>query len=427
MPENKYEYMKQSKNCMAASAAPAEKQVSPPSGKIDGQGKPKDSATSSIFKKNHNFAEVFNRTLFTECPVLEEELVEQDIKETTLLRVTEDAHTTLTQYRDVVKGVKREQILAILGIENQELQDYQMAFRALEMDFINYARQIREISEQHTKEYRRRKQMRQSETERDPLSAAEEEVSRMSLPDAAGYLGRFYKEDRIVPCITLVIYWGEEPWQGPRKLSDLFIESEWSALASDYQMHLLEVKNISENSLAEYSPELRAIFGFVKYANDKNLLHTFMDKNRDDFKTVSETALDAIEVLTHSKDLKNAREKKLEEIHSDRGLVLSGENSMDKAGGTNMANAIDELFNDLREEGIEKGIEQGIEQGREEQRVFTERERQRAEAAEQRVSAAERMAEAAERKAAQAEQIICELQARLALYEASDQTAVSRN
>ncbi|MCD7744633.1 MAG: hypothetical protein LUI13_04995 [Lachnospiraceae bacterium] len=81
-----------------------------------------------------------------------EDLSAEDTKESALLRVTKDTHTTLTQYRDVVKTLNHGQPLAILGIENQSESNYQMPFRVFEFDFVNYARQIQEISDRHEME-----------------------------------------------------------------------------------------------------------------------------------------------------------------------------------------------------------------------------------------------------------------------------------
>ena len=116
-------------------------------GKIAGQGMKKDSVTTLLFQANNeNFAELFNRTLLADEPVMPEELGEENIKETAYLRVTKEAGgTTLVQYRDVAKGVRNERIFAVLGIENQSEIDYAMPFRVLELDFVNYARQMQII------------------------------------------------------------------------------------------------------------------------------------------------------------------------------------------------------------------------------------------------------------------------------------------
>ena len=64
-------------------------------GKIAGQGMKKDSVTTLLFQANNeNFAELFNRTLLADEPVVPEELGEENIKETAYLRVTKEAGGT---------------------------------------------------------------------------------------------------------------------------------------------------------------------------------------------------------------------------------------------------------------------------------------------------------------------------------------------
>ena len=36
------------------------------------------------------------------------------------------------------------------------------------------------------------------------------------------YLSRFRKKDRLIPIISLVFYYGSEPWDGPVDLYDMF-------------------------------------------------------------------------------------------------------------------------------------------------------------------------------------------------------------
>ena len=104
----------------------------------------KDSSTTLLFKtSNENFAELFNRTMSDFDQLRPEDLSEEDIKEAAYLRITKaDSGTALVQYRDVVKSARNGRIFAILGIEQQSEVDYAMPFRVLELDFVNYARQV---------------------------------------------------------------------------------------------------------------------------------------------------------------------------------------------------------------------------------------------------------------------------------------------
>lgn len=314
---------------------PVKKKVLRRNGKIAGQSTGKDTATTLLFKtKNENFAELFNRSLFGREMIKPDELEDEDIKEAALLKITEDGKTALVQYRDVVKGVKDGRTLAILGVENQSDIDYHMPFRILEVDFVNYARQVRTIEEQHLEEWK----------------DSEGKIYRPKTITAGEYLGRFLKTDKILPCITLVVYWGEEPWEGPKKLSDMFADGPWSAYAWDLKMNILDVCRMTDEEICSYTSELRTVFGFRKYARNKESLKTFIDMNQEYFSNVSETALNAMSELTHSPEL--------------RGLKESEHRTQE--GGFDVCSGIREMIEDGRKEGIEAGTKSGrTEQARE--------------------------------------------------------------
>ena len=298
-------------------------------GKIAGQGMKKDSVTTLLFQANNeNFAELFNRTLLADEPVVPEELGEENIKETAYLRVTKEAGgTTLVQYRDVAKGVRNERIFAVLGIENQSEIDYAMPFRVLELDFVNYARQMQSIRERHEAEWKT-------------------EGGRMHRPPgitAGEYLGRFLKTDRIVRCVTLVVYWGEEPWDGPIRLSDLFETGTEAPCAVQVELNLLDVCRMSDEEICGYAGELRTVFGFRKYAENREKLGAFITGNREHFSNVSETAMNALEELTHSPELKKIRTRKYQTTE----------------GGYNMCSGIQGMIQDGKMEGKMEGIREG--------------------------------------------------------------------
>ena len=298
-------------------------------GKIAGQGMKKDSVTTLLFQANNeNFAELFNRTLLAGQPVLPEELDEENIKETAYVRITkEGGGTTLVQYRDVVKGVRNEKIFAVLGIEHQSEIDYAMPYRVLELDFVNYARQMQIIRERHEAEWKAEKGKR-----RRPPGITDGE-----------YLGRFLKTDRIVRCVTLVVYWGEEPWDGPVRLSDLFETEAEAPCAVQVDMNLLDVCRMSDEEICSYTGELRTVFGFRKYAENKERLGRFIAGNREHFSNVSETAMNALEELTHSPELKKIRTSE----------YLTAE------GGYNMCRGIQGMIQDGKMDGIRVGRIEG--------------------------------------------------------------------
>lgn len=313
-------------------------------GRIAGQSMKKDSAATLLFKlNNENFAELFNRTMPFEEPLSPDELQDEDIKEIAYIRITrEDGGTSLVQYRDVVKSIRNGRIFAILGIENQSEIDYAMPFRILEVDFINYARQMQRIRDRHNAEWRTPEGNRH----------VPEGVS------AGEYLGRFLKTDRLERCETLVLYWGKEPWDGPMKFSDLFKGDAKAVCTVQLEMNLLDVCRMTDEEICRYSGELRAVFGFRKHADDKKALRSFIDTNQEFFSSVSQTAVDALVELTHSPELKG---------------ILTQEYAAPE-GGVNMCKAIQGMIQDGRLEGIQEGIQEGIKRGRGEGEIKAKKE-----------------------------------------------------
>ena len=102
-----------------------------------------------------------------------------------------------------------------------------------------------------------------------------------SVHTSGEYLSGFLKDDTLAPVITLVIYFGLTPWDGPRSLHEMMAVKNQHLLSfvPDYQIHLLEPNCISDNDLQKFSTNLRVVMGYIKYANDKRKLAAFIHDN----------------------------------------------------------------------------------------------------------------------------------------------------
>lgn len=70
-----------------------------------------------------------------------------------------------------------------------------MPVRNMIYDAINYGKQIKEISKMHRKEG--------------------------YLKSGSEFLSGFSKDDKLIPVITLTVYWGVEVWDAPRSLDEM--------------------------------------------------------------------------------------------------------------------------------------------------------------------------------------------------------------
>ena len=123
---------------------------------------------------------------------------------------------TIKRARDVLKMSSSGECYRILGIENQQAIHYAMPLRCMVYDALTYLHQADVISKKNRKEKK--------------------------FDNLDEFLSGFKKEDRIYPCYTIVIYWGERKWDGPRQLADMMqfgTDSRLQEHFKDYPMKLL--------------------------------------------------------------------------------------------------------------------------------------------------------------------------------------------
>ncbi|MBQ8856519.1 MAG: Rpn family recombination-promoting nuclease/putative transposase [Lachnospiraceae bacterium] len=217
--------------------------------------------------------------------------------------------------------------LVMLACENQERIHYAMPVRNMLYDSLSYTEQIRRLHE-----------MSQAEPKRN-LTRAE-------------FLSRFRKDDKLCPVITLVLYYGEEPWDGSVDLygmlngEEIFRKSHMlQQYIPNYKINLVEPERMDD--LEMFCTDLHEIFGMLKYRNNKSELIEYVNNREEFFRNVDEETYYVIREFLHS-------EKVLKAINRD-----GGEERVD------MCQALEELYND----GIEKGKSEGIRQGQESERL----------------------------------------------------------
>lgn len=84
------------------------------------------------------------------------------------------------------------------------------------------------------------------------------------------FLSGFYKEDKLIPVITLVIFFSPDEWDGPTSLHEMInVEDERIlSLIPDYHIHLIAPAGLSDEELKKFHSSLKEVLGFIKYAND---------------------------------------------------------------------------------------------------------------------------------------------------------------
>lgn len=218
------------------------------------------------------------------------------------------------KYRDLIRKVAFGVNFAVVGIENQEEVHYLMPLRTMVYDAGEYENQAAKIKRK---------------------------VKKIKGVSRAEFLSGFRKENKLKPCITIVLYYGND-WDGAMNLHSILdftdIPEPLRNMVGNYHINLLDIRKLEDTSV--FRTDLKQVFDFIRLSEDKAKLLELVE-NDSSYKQMDDDAYDVAISFTKS-------EKLIEKQKFAEG------------GKVNMCRALVEL----REEGIQLGIEQGIEQGR---------------------------------------------------------------
>ncbi|MCM1559942.1 MAG: Rpn family recombination-promoting nuclease/putative transposase [Butyrivibrio sp.] len=198
------------------------------------------------------------------------------------------------KYRDVLKLLYAmtdgDAAYCVMGIENQAEIHYALPVRNGVYDFLQLSRQVSEAANSH-------KQVAKQKTTGQPEQTQQEEK-----PTDGEFLSGFWKTDRLIPVITLVIYFGAETWDAPLSLKKMYSSTNSVILAHtpDYHVNLIAPKEMSDNEINEFHSNLREVMLYIKYSKNKKELHKIIE-NDPNFQSVERQAAEVINVVTGSK------------------------------------------------------------------------------------------------------------------------------
>ena len=283
-----------------------------------------DIVLKNYWNNNERFADLFNGVLFQGRQVIKpDELEDVDTEESSVMEHRDYAES-IQAARDVIKIHKRfrpgggaQKIdLVMYGMENQDHIHYGMPMRVMGYDYGSYKKQF----DSNAQKYKTSEGMTRDE-----------------------YLSRMKKTDKFIPVITVVVYYGEKPWDAPVSLHGMLdISDEIAEYVNDYKIRLVEAR---ENKLT---------------------LHNI---NNIDF-------FNLLEIL--SKHSETTREKKKQalkyaethEVDSSVLLTIAGAanynldyDALSRKGESIMYSVFEETREEGRREGEREGIAKGMEQG----------------------------------------------------------------
>ncbi len=283
-----------------------------------------DAVTKAYIRKNEVFADAFNYFMYDgEQKIQPCQLREWDTTEIAVLLNEKDTKDNkdkeaskpkiVQKYRDLMKtaAIMEDGDVAyvLLGIENQTEIHYAMPVRNMLYDAMQYNQQVAYIAAKNRKQKGSKEQRKVSNGE---------------------FLSGFRKNDKLIPVITLVLFFNSGEWDGPRSLLDMMeiTNPDVRRFIQDYQIYIINPNEISDDDLGKFQSSLREVLGCIKYSNDKNKLAAFIQDNPR--MNMEIEAARVIETITNTQ-------------------IQSGE--ADSMGNVNMCKAIQEMIQDGRDEG----------------------------------------------------------------------------
>lgn len=269
-----------------------------------------DTKTKEFWRNNEHFADLFNTVLFGGQQVLRaEELQEKDsdLSASVPARSRNDYVKMLAKASDVVKKQSFGVEFSIFTLQNQSRIDYSMPVRELADSALIYLGECRAISERNR-------------------------ARREGIPfDELFSIGR---DDRIHAVISLTVYYGEKPWDGPRSLRGMMADmpAALEKIVPDYPLNLVEVR--SSDQYAFSNPDVATLFALIRSIYRKDL-------NAKVLRRVSaDMAMTVGEIVKSEKIVTLARTSR-------------------KGGEINMCQALEEMMQDSKEDGIKEGVSKG--------------------------------------------------------------------
>lgn len=258
-----------------------------------------DIVTKDYVKNADIFSDIFNYYIYGGRQViLPEQLTERDSTKIALPYGTDGAALPVQKFRDVQKlyaamtDGKMEYML--YGVENQSEMHYAMAVKNNLYDALEYAGQVEEAARSHRKELKQKKKHRETDD-------GGSDVGNRT-PNAGEFLGGFWKDDRLIPSVTLTIFFGAEKWDAPLSLFDMMDISDPAVLScmDNYHLRLIAPAQMADEDIMKFRSSLREVLFFIKYSKDQKDLKRILEVNEKRFREMERRAVDVIEAITNS-------------------------------------------------------------------------------------------------------------------------------
>ena len=286
-----------------------------------------DVIINKYLSDNERFADLYNHHIFQserKMKITPEELVDINPLSGMALCKGERNLQVIKRNRDIVKKVSSKTGIRfmILGIENQMNVHYAMPLRCMLYDALTYNDQVNALRKMHNRQ-------------KDKMDGEE-------------YLSGMLKTDTISPVMTQVIYYGEEEWDGPMSLYDMFgdkVDKEFLKMhIPDYPIHVLNICKIKDYE--KFETDLKAVIGLIQNKDSMQGFIKYIEENKELYSNLALDAYEAAAVSIHKKQLLDLE-----------NIIRTEE------GGMDMCKAIDEMVLEGELRGEQRGEQIGEARG----------------------------------------------------------------
>lgn len=197
------------------------------------------------------------------------------------------------KYRDVLKLLYAmtdgRTAYCVMGIENQAEIHYALPVRNGVYDFLQLSRQVSKAASSHRQAMKKEK------------AGQPEDSQRKAAPTDGEFLSGFWKTDRLIPVVTLVLYFGSGKWDAPLSLREMYSDVDDAILAHapDYHVNLIVPEEMSDKEINQFHSNLREVMLYIKYARDKGKLRQIIGQDPK-FQSLERQAADVINAVTES-------------------------------------------------------------------------------------------------------------------------------
>jgi hypothetical protein len=244
----------------------------------------KDHTTKEYIRQRHIFADAFNFYIYGGRPVINPASLEE--LDTSGIVDSEDSideiDKPIERTRDSIKSLSAMSddngTYVILAVESQSHVHYAMPARVFMYDAMQYTKQVKEIAAKHM------------------LEGKQKGVSNDE------YISGFYKGDKLLPVITLVIYFADKEWDGPMSLYDMFERQDehLMPLVQDYKLNLIAPAFLRDEDFDMFHSSLKEVLLFIKYSKDKKKAKELVERD-EAFRHMDRDAVKVINKCTGAK------------------------------------------------------------------------------------------------------------------------------